>query len=57
MPAYMFIRTKVTDRDQYMKYVEVAREFWNSDEYAPVKKLREGAGEVNVILAGSFQPS
>lgn len=94
MPAYMFIKTKVTDREQYMKYVEaaqpltakygrkflvlgqpvevlegaqeqrgdyfllvsewpladVAREFWNSEEYAAVRKLREGAGEVHVLL-------
>lgn len=103
MPAYMFIKTKVFDREQYMKYVEAAqplgdnygrkflvlsqpvevlegsasafglddssqqwpneyllvsewpsadaaREFWNSDEYAEVRKLREAAGEVNVVL-------
>src|SRR5437773_9727461 len=25
MPAYMFIKTKVTDREQYMKYVEAAQ--------------------------------
>jgi hypothetical protein len=31
--------------------VELAREFWNSDEYEAVKKLREGAGGVNVVLA------
>lgn len=103
MPAYMFIKTKVFDRDQYMKYVQAAqplgdklgreflvmsqpievlegsasafglddsakqwpneyllvskwpsadaaREFWNSKEYREIRKLRESAGEVNVLL-------
>ena len=100
MKAYMFIKTKVTDREQYIKYVkaaqplaeqggrkflvrsrpvevleetaetvddgdyylmvsewpsvESAREFWNSDEYEAVRKLREAAGEVNVVLAEQF---
>jgi uncharacterized protein (DUF1330 family) len=109
MPAYMFIKTRITDREQYLKYVEaaqplaskygrkflvasqpvqmlegqpsafglqgtrdqwsadyvlvsewpsaeVARMFWNSEEYAPVRKLREGAGEVHVLLAESLPP-
>ena len=102
MKAYMFIKTKVTDREQYIKYVkaaqplaersgrkflvfsrpvealegnaetiddgdyylmvsewpsvESAREFWNSAEYEAVKKLRENAGEVNVVLAEQFLP-
>ena len=103
MPAYMIIKTKVTDREQYMKYVqaaqplgdkhgrkflvmsqpvevlegsasafgldpslhewpneyllvsewptaEAAREFWNSDEYRTIRRLREAAGEVHVVL-------
>ena len=110
MPAYMFIKTKVTDREQYMKYVEaaqplaakygrkflvlsqpvemlegtastfglqgsrdqwptdyllvsewpsaeVARTFWYSEEYAAVRRLRAGAGEVHVLLAESLPPS
>jgi uncharacterized protein (DUF1330 family) len=109
MPAYMFIKTKVTDRKLYMKYIEaaqpiaakygrkflvlsqpvevlegspsafglasssdqwvadyllvsewpsadVARNFWSSDEYAAVRKLREGAGEVHVLLAEPLPP-
>ena len=98
----MFIKTKVTDREQYMEYVkaaqplaersgrkflvfsrpvealegkaetvddgdyylmvsewpsvESAREFWNSAEYEAVRKLRESAGEVNVVLAEQFLP-
>ena len=102
MPAYMFIKTKVLNREQYMKYVQAAqpvgdkrgreflvmsqpvevlegsasafgldgasewpneyllvsewpsadaaREFWNSDEYREIRKLREAAGEVHVLL-------
>ncbi len=102
MKAYMFIKTKVTDRELYVKYVkaaqpiaerygrkflvfsrpiqalegssetvddgdyymmvsewpsvEAAREFWNSDEHEAVKKLREGAGEANIVLAEQFSP-
>jgi uncharacterized protein (DUF1330 family) len=37
--------------------IEAAREFWNSDEYAAVRELRKGAGEVNVVLAEQFTPS
>lgn len=104
MSVYMFIKTRVTDRRQYLKYVEaaqplaakygrkflvrsqpvemlegsastfglegspnqwpadyllvsewpsadIARKFWNSEEYVAVRKLREGAGEVHVLLA------
>lgn len=29
-----------------------AEAFWNSDEYAEVKKLREGIAEVSVLLIG-----
>ncbi len=32
---------------------EAALAFWNSPEYAEVKKLREGLGEVSVTLVGS----
>lgn len=35
---------------------EVARKFWNSEEYAAVRKLREGAGEVHVLLTESLPP-
>ena len=35
---------------------EAARTFWNSEEYAAVRKLREGAGEVHVLLAESLPP-
>jgi uncharacterized protein (DUF1330 family) len=105
----MFIKTRVTNREQYQKYVaaaqplgakygrkflvlsqpvemlegqastfglqggrdqwltdfllvsewpsaEVARTFWNSEEYAAVRRLREGAGEVHVLLAESLPP-
>jgi uncharacterized protein (DUF1330 family) len=110
MPAYLLIKTRVTDREQYRQYVEaaqplaatygrkslilsqpvemlegqastfglqgsraqwssdyllvsewpsveVARTFWNSEEYAAVRKLREGAGEVHVLLAESLPPA
>ena len=30
--------------------MDTAREFWNSDEYRELKKLREGAAEIDVHL-------
>jgi uncharacterized protein (DUF1330 family) len=36
--------------------VELARMFWDSKEYAAVRKLREGAGEVHVLLTESLPP-
>ena len=30
--------------------VDKAKEFWDSDEYKEVKKLREGAGEFRIML-------
>ena len=30
--------------------MDAAREFWNSDEYADLKKVREGAAEIDVHL-------
>src|SRR5688572_28003313 len=30
--------------------VEIARSFWQSPEYAEVRKLREGSGEVHIVL-------
>ena len=30
--------------------MDAARAFWNSDEYAELKKLREGAADVSVYL-------
>src|SRR5262245_33608357 len=107
MSAYMFIKTKVFDREQYMKYVQaaqplgdkhdrkflvmsqplevlegspaafgldasshqwpseyllvsewpsadVARQFWNSDEYRAVRRLREAVGEVHVLHTESI---
>ena len=30
--------------------MDAARDFWNSPEYAEVKKFREGAAEVDVYL-------
>ena len=100
MTAYLFIKTKVHDPQQYAKYVaevrklsarwksryivrsrpvEVlegspeqwgdflllvsewpdvasARGFWNSPEYRNVRKLRESAGEVHVMLAEELLP-
>jgi len=92
MPAYMFVRVKVTDPQRFAEYgkavaqlvpkyggkylargkvaavlegafdesegtliaeypsVETIKEFWNSPEYAEIKKLREGAGEAHVIV-------
>ena len=51
----------VEDGDYYLLVsewpsAESAREFWNSNEYEVVRKLREGAGEVNVVLAEQFAP-
>ena len=31
--------------------IDVARSFWNSAEYAAVRRLRAGAGDVHVVLA------
>ena len=94
MAAYLFIRTKIRDPEQYAKYVaavrplaerwgsrfivrsrpvevlegardqwsdylhlvsewpsvEVARQFWNSEEYRAVRALRADAGDVHVML-------
>lgn len=34
--------------------VETALAFWNSPEYAEIKKLREGIADVSVTLVDSF---
>ena len=39
MPAYLFVKTKIHDREQYMRYVR------------EVRQLREGHGTVHVMLA------
>ena len=31
--------------------LDSARDFWNSDAYQEIRRLREGAGEVHVMLA------
>jgi hypothetical protein len=49
--AYLFIETRITDPEQYQKYVEAARAFWHSTAYRDVRRLREGAGEVHVVVA------
>src|SRR5262245_34541876 len=95
MPAYLFIKTRITDPSRYQEYVEavrplaaqfgsrylvrsypvevlegdasqwgnfcllvsefpsaaVAREFWRSQDYAEIRALRRGAGDVHVVLA------
>lgn len=95
MPAYLFIKTRVTDPDRYQEYVKAvrpfaeqfgsrylvrsnpvevlegdgeewgnffllvsefpsaaaAREFWKSQSYEEIRALRDGAGEVHVVLA------
>lgn len=30
--------------------MDAARKFWHSDEYAEIKRFREGAAEINVYL-------
>ena len=92
MPAYMFVRVKVTDPERFAAYgkavaqlipqfggkylargkvaavlegdfdtsegtliaeypsVEKIKEFWNSPEYSEVRKLRENAGDTQVII-------
>jgi len=34
--------------------MDAAREFWNSSEYAELKKVREGTVEVSVLLVNSL---
>lgn len=36
--------------------MEAIRTVWNSDDYIPVKKLREGAGEVTVWAVPGIAP-
>jgi uncharacterized protein (DUF1330 family) len=31
--------------------LDSARQFWNSDAYQEIRRLREGSGEVHVVLA------
>ena len=92
MPAYMFVRVKVSDPKRFAEYsktvaslvpkfggkylargkvaavlegefdtdegtliaeypsVEKIKEFWNSPEYAEVRKLRDNAGAAHVIV-------
>jgi uncharacterized protein (DUF1330 family) len=94
MTAYLFIKTRIHNRAEYMRYVEAvrplgrqyksrylvrsapvevlegdpgewgdylymvsefpdvdaARAFWTSEAYRAVRKLREGHGEVHVLL-------
>jgi len=94
MPAYLFIKTRVTDPGRYQQYVtavrpfaeqfgsrylvrsnpvevlegngeewgnffllvsefpsvDAARAFWRSQDYAEIRALRQGAGEVHVVL-------
>ncbi len=33
-----------------------ARRFWNSQEYAELKKLREGSGDFRVVLLDGSEP-
>ena len=37
--------------------LDSAREFWNSDAYQEIRRLREGAGEVHVVLAEELPAS
>lgn len=101
MAAYLFIKTRITDPQQYQQYVEAARTlgaeqgaryiararplevlegsadewgdfflmvakfpsveaaraFWGSPAYRAARRLREGAGEVHVVLADELPAS